>query len=61
MTTLKQVEASLAQSEGLYQTLVDGSPDAIYFHKDDKIVYANPAMATLLGVSSGDELIGRTA
>ena len=61
VSDLKREEDSLAQSEELYRTLVDSSPNAIYFHKDEKIIYANPAMATLLGVKSADELVGRSA
>jgi PAS domain S-box-containing protein len=61
VSNLKRAEDSLAENEELYRTLVDSSPNAIYFHKKEEIIYANPAMAALLGVKSADELVGRSA
>ena len=34
ITALKKVEDALRENEELYRTLVDFSPNAIYFHKD---------------------------
>jgi PAS domain S-box-containing protein len=61
VTALIKAEEALRENEELYRTLVDFSPNAIYFHKDQIIVYANPAAVTIFGVTSVDEIIGKSA
>jgi PAS domain S-box-containing protein len=61
VTALVKAEEALRENEELYRTLVDFSPNAIYFHKDRIIVYANPAAVKIFGLSSHDEVIGRSA
>lgn len=58
ITNSLQIEESLAQNEEIYRTLVDSSPNAIYFHKDEQIIFTNPAMADLAGAALAEELIG---
>ena len=43
------------------QRLVERTPDGIVISERDRIVFANPSVARLCGVSSGDELLGRLA
>ena len=56
----KQVEAALLESEQRYRSLVDLSPDMITIEQDYKIVFANPAAASMLGVSAIDDLLGKS-
>jgi PAS domain S-box-containing protein len=57
----KQVEEALAEERNLLRTLIDNLPDLIYA-KDirSRFVLANKANARFMGVSSPDELIGKT-
>ena len=61
VTKRKQVEQTLQESEERYRRLVELSPDAIVVVSEGKIVFANPAEATLMGASSSEELIGKSA
>lgn len=54
----KAREAALS-SEKRYRTLVQMSPEAVFAHREGKIVLANPAAAALLGAESAEALIGR--
>ena len=46
-------------SEQRYRTLIDWSPDPIGVHRDGKIVYANPALLTMLGAMTEQDVIAR--
>ena len=59
VTTRKQAELALRESEDRYRMLVEDSPDAIGIYQDDKLVFCNRAGARLLGAHHSDELIGR--
>ena len=59
ITKRKKVEEALKESEESYRGLVELSPVAIYIHIEDKIVYANPTGAQLLGAQLPEELYGR--
>ncbi len=50
---------ALLESEERYRQIVDVSPDAVFVHVDDKIVFANHAAATMLGATGVPNLIGR--
>ncbi|MDD9943008.1 MAG: response regulator [Myxococcales bacterium] len=52
-------EEALLSSEASFRALIEGSPDGIIAHRAGRIVYANPAILSLLGHSSPAELIGR--
>jgi PAS domain S-box-containing protein len=53
-------EALRAQTESRYQTVVEGSPEAVLVNRQGRLVYANPACRELFG-ARGDELIGTNA
>jgi PAS domain S-box-containing protein len=59
ITERKKIQEELSISEQRYRLLFELSPEAIVVHSEGKIVFVNPAAATLFGVSSIDELIGR--
>jgi PAS domain S-box-containing protein len=44
----------------LDRALFELSPDAVYIHQDEKVVFANPAMLRLLGAERESELMGRS-
>jgi PAS domain S-box-containing protein len=58
ITSLIKAEEALRENEELYRTLVNFSPNAIYFHQDNTIVFANPAAVKIFGAKSADEIIG---
>jgi two-component system CheB/CheR fusion protein len=62
VTGLKAAEDALFRERYLLNSLVDGVPEAIYF-KDarGRIIRANRAMATRLGVSEAADAVGKTA
>ncbi|MFB6218515.1 MAG: response regulator [Halobacteriaceae archaeon] len=49
---------ALEASERRYRELVENSPNAVAVFRDEEIVYANDAMAELLGAGSPDRLDG---
>jgi PAS domain S-box-containing protein/putative nucleotidyltransferase with HDIG domain len=53
----QKAELDLRESEERYRLLVEFSPEAIYVHDGDKIIYANPSAAELVGVDSPKDLI----
>lgn len=54
----KHAEEALRESEERYRQLVDVSPDGIVVDTDGQIVFANEAMAKLVGAESPDALVG---
>jgi PAS domain S-box-containing protein len=59
ITTRKQVEEALVQSERRYRQLFEISPYPMLVQREGKILLANAAAATAYGVASRDDLIGR--
>jgi diguanylate cyclase (GGDEF)-like protein/PAS domain S-box-containing protein len=53
-----RAEQTLKESEERYRLLVELSPEAILVQSDGKIVYANPAAASLFGAEGVDTLLG---
>lgn len=50
----------LAESEERYRQLTDNSPEGVLVHDKGVVVFANPAMARLLGAARAQDLVGRT-
>lgn len=57
ITERVQAEQNLRQSEELYRNLVEGSIQGLFVHRDGKLLFANRALARLLGYSSVAELL----
>lgn len=51
-------EAAIRESEVRYRELVELSPDAIIVHVDGRIIFANDAVARMLGYASPSEMAG---
>ncbi len=52
--------ADLLESEARYRELVESTPDGIYIHSDDRIVYVNRAALDQLGATSAEHVVGRS-
>lgn len=55
----RRAEEALHSSEERYRSLVELSPDALFVHTDDQIVFINSSAVRLLGAASENELIGK--
>ncbi len=61
ITDHKQAEAALARERNLLRTLIDYLPDFIYVKDTERrFLIANKSLAGFLGVSSPEELLGKT-
>lgn len=61
ITERKQAEEELAKERNLLRTLIDNLPDLVYVKDtESRFVLANPATVRSLGVTSPDEVIGKT-
>ena len=58
VTARKKIEETLRESEERYRNLIEVIPYGIAVHQGGKIVFSNPAGATLLGLNSTDDIIG---
>jgi PAS domain S-box-containing protein len=61
MRSRREAETALERSEANFRALIEGTPVAVVVHRDDVILYANPALTTLLGWPSADALVGKPA
>ncbi len=58
LTTLKQAERALRESEESHRSLIDRSPDAILVHREGEVIFVNEAAALLFGAQQASELEG---
>jgi diguanylate cyclase (GGDEF)-like protein/PAS domain S-box-containing protein len=49
---------ALKESEARFRNLVEHSPQAVALHTEGRLLYANPACASLLGFSDPEKLLG---
>lgn len=61
ITKRKQAEKELWESELRFRKLVEYSPDAMLIHQDWTIIFANEAMARLMGMDDPAVLVGKPA
>jgi len=54
----ERARRQLVESEERYRELVELLPDPLVVHRDGRILFANPAAATVLGAASADALVG---
>ncbi len=59
LETLVQREATLRESEARYRSFFEFSRDAIFVHRDNKIIFANDRAAELFHADSAAALLGR--
>ena len=56
----KKSENELRVLEERYHKLIDLSPDAIFVHRDEKIIFMNSAGLKLFGATSPEQIIGKS-
>jgi len=59
ITQLNKAQQALQESEAIYRSLVDYSPDLIGVQRDGRALFINPAGVKLLGAHSADEVVGQ--
>ena len=55
----RDTELALRESEQRYKALAEQAPNGIVVSVDDRLVYANPSAASLLGAKAPAEILGR--
>lgn len=53
-------EAQMSLSEDRYRTLVEWTPEAIAVHRAGILLYANPTLVKLIGISSAHDVLGKS-
>lgn len=59
ITRRKRTLAALQESEERHRVLVEWSPEGINVHRDDKLIYVNPAAIKMLGARLAADLVGK--
>jgi PAS domain S-box-containing protein len=59
LDALAQTQQELQQSESLYRSLVDYSPDMIVVHSEGRILFINPAGVNLMRAPNAEEFVGQ--
>ena len=59
ITLRKKHEAELEASRARYKQIVEFSPDAIFVHRDGKVIFMNNAGLKLFGANSQNDMIGK--
>lgn len=60
ITHRKRAEAELRGSEARYRSVVEGSLQGIVIQQNERIVYANSAMARIFGFDKAGDIIGKS-
>ncbi len=60
VTARREVESALRRSEANFRALIEELPISVLVHRDDMIVYSNPALLSLLGYARAEELVGHS-
>ncbi len=55
----RRMQEALKRSEAQYRTLVEMSPGGIMLHDGERILYANSALARIVGFETAGDMIGR--
>ncbi len=58
VTARVEAQERLIRSEASFRALIERSPDGIAVHRDGRFVYANSAVARILGLESPSQLVG---
>ncbi|MGE0857899.1 MAG: PAS domain S-box protein [Gammaproteobacteria bacterium] len=58
ITASRRAEQALAASEQRFRTLIEDAPEAIVVHRDQRILFVNPAALTLFGAHDAADLLG---
>ena len=58
ITLQKQQAEALAESEARYRGLIEFIPEAVFLHRDGKILFGNPAAVKALGAERPSDLVG---
>ncbi|MTK12272.1 MAG: PAS domain S-box protein [Clostridiaceae bacterium] len=56
----KYMEGVLLKNEACYNLLIQNSRDAIFVHRDYKLIFSNEGAAKLIGFMNAEELIGKS-
>ena len=59
LNALSETQKELQESEALYRSLVNYSPDMIAVHSQGRYLFINPAGVKLMGAKSSDQFIGK--
>ena len=59
LTQRQEFERRLMENERRYRSVVEGSLQGILIHQDERICYANAALARMFDYASAEELVGR--
>ncbi len=60
ITERRRTEEALRRSELSFRKLIEGVPDGICVHRDERFVYVNPALLAALGYERESDLLGRS-
>lgn len=60
ITAKKIADTALRNSEQRLRGLIETSPEAIYIHQDEKVIFVNQAALTLFGAKDAGQLIGKS-
>ena len=60
ITAEREAAQALRESEENHRRLIEELPDAIAIHRDDSVLYANPAAMKFCGATALDQIIGHS-